>query len=333
MVIVMAQHFLLSRNAKTLSLADVIRMTDEEAETLFRELRWPETGGDPVCPHCGGLDAYDCRRGKTPRFRCRQCKKDFSITSGTIFASRKLSLRLYLAAVAIFMNEVKGKNALALSRDLGISYKASFVLAHKLRESMGEDFKNRVIGDDRPEAEVDGAVFGHYVKPANFRENRVDRRHRSNRSKRRRFVVVVRERGGESLPAVFKHESHALDWIKQRVEKDTVLHADEAPAWNDLHAHFEMRRINHDEAYSDGLACTNWAESYFSRLRRAEAGHHHAISGPYLLRYAQEASWREDNRRMSNGDQVHRVLRMALGRKPSRDFGGYWQRANGNIYI
>jgi hypothetical protein len=57
-------------------------------------------------------------------------------------------------------------------------------------------------------------------------------------------------------------------------------------------------------------------------------GHHHHISGPYLLRFAQEAAWREDNRRVSNGDQVQRVARLALGRKPSVDFGGYWQRHN-----
>ncbi len=59
---------------------------------------------------------------------------------------------------------------------------------------------------------------------------------------------------------------------------------------------YEVKRINHQEAYSLDGACTNWAEEYFSRLRRAEAGHHHHIAGIYLLRYAQEASWREDNK-------------------------------------
>jgi ISXO2-like transposase domain len=97
-------------------------------------------------------------------------------------------------------------------------------------------------------------------------------------------------------------------------------------SWDALNKRFEMRRINHQEAYSDGEACTNWAESYFSRLRRAELGHHHHIAGIYLLRYAQEASWREDNRRVSNGDQTQRVAHLAMSRKPSVDFSGYWQR-------
>jgi hypothetical protein len=61
-------------------------------------------------------------------------------------------------------------------------------------------------------------------------------------------------------------------------------------------------------------------------MRRAEIGHHHHIAGSYLLRYAQEASWREDNRRVSNGDQVQRVCMLAMKHKPSVDFCGYWQR-------
>ncbi|HEV2563217.1 MAG TPA: IS1595 family transposase [Rhizomicrobium sp.] len=323
----MAQHFLLSSAAKTLTLASVFRMTDAEAEGTFRRVRWASTEGQPVCPSCGGVDAYDCRRSNgAPRFRCRACKKDFSITSGTLFASHKLPLRGYLAAIAIFCNEVKGKSMLALSRDLGLSYKAAFVLCHKMREAMAEEMKGRVIGGEGKVAETDGAYFGGYVKPANLREDRRDRRRFENKSGKRQCVVIVRERDGKSLPAVFRSEGAALSWIKAKVEKDTILNADEAPAWNDLHSRFEMKRINHEEAYSQDGACTNWAESYFSRLRRAEAGHHHHIAGAYLLRYAQEASWREDNRRTSNGEQVHTVAALAMGRKPSVDFSGYWQR-------
>ena len=111
----MAQHFLLSRPAKTLSLAAVFRLTDLQAEAEFRAVRWPDTNGAPVCPECGGLDAYECRRPSgSLRFRCRACRKDFFITSGTLFASHKLPLRMYLGAIAIFCNEVEGKAALAL---------------------------------------------------------------------------------------------------------------------------------------------------------------------------------------------------------------------------
>jgi transposase-like protein len=87
----MGQHFLLSRTAKTLSLAQVFRMTDGEAETTFKNLRWADTDGAPVCPFCGSLDAYEARRPNGAlRFRCKGCKKDFTVTSGTLFASHKL---------------------------------------------------------------------------------------------------------------------------------------------------------------------------------------------------------------------------------------------------
>lgn len=323
----MSQHFLLSRQAKSLTLAQVLRLSDAEAETILKRIRWASTNGEVVCSHCGSLDAYDCRRPSgAPRWRCRGCKKDFSITSGTLFGSYKQPLRIYLAAIAIFCNEVKGKSMLALSRDLGLSYKSAFVLAHKLREAMAEEMKGRQIGDDRPEAEVDGAYFGGYVKPANLKEDRVDRRLAKNQSGKRKVVVVIRERGGETLPGVFKSEGHALSWVKHRVAKGTVLHADEASVWNDLHTRYEVKRIDHQQAYSLDGACTNQAESFFSRIRRGEMGHHHHISGPYLLRFAQEAAWREDNRRVSNGDQVKRVAHLALKRGKSVDFTGYWQR-------
>jgi hypothetical protein len=89
---------------------------------------------------------------------------------------------------------------------------------------------------------------------------------------------------------------------------------------------FEMRRINHEEAYSYDGACTNWAEEFFSRIRRSEIGHNHHIAASYLLRYAQEASWREDNRRMSNGDHIGHLAGFAMKRKPSPDFCWYWRR-------
>ncbi|MGO9399110.1 MAG: IS1595 family transposase [Xanthobacteraceae bacterium] len=321
------QHFLLSKAAKTLSLAQVIRLSDEEAEAMFKRVRWPETDGEPVCVHCGGVDAYDCRRPKgAPRFRCRACKKDFSVTSGTLFASHKLPLRGYLAAIAIFCNEVKGKSALALSRDLCVSYKAAFVLLHKLREAMAAEMKGRVIGGDGKVAEVDSGYFGGYVRPTNLAEKRKDRRFAMNQSGKRKAVVVIRERDGNTLPAVFRTEGQALNFIRSRIAKGTLVNADESPNWNELHSRFEMKRINHEEAYSLDGACTNWAEEFFSRMRRAEIGHHHHIAGSYLLRYAQEASWREDNRRLSNGEQVNRLTGLAMKQKTSVDFTGYWQR-------
>ena len=235
---------------------------------------------------------------------------------------------VYLAAIAIFVNEVKGKSALAMSRDLGTAYKTAFVLTHKLREAMATELKGMLMGGEGETVEIDGAYFGGYVKPANARENRRDRRLAKNQNGKRRVVVVVRERGGRTLPAVFKTEAQAISWIKSRVHTDTAIMADEAASWNELHARYEVSRIDHSKLYSTGTGTyTNGAESFFSRMRRAEIGHHHHISGLYLVRYAQELAWREDHRRVSNGAQTMAVAGLAMAAPVSVDWCGYWQRS------
>jgi transposase-like protein len=327
----MAQHFLLTAAARTLTLASVARMSDEEAERVFIRLRWSDNSGDAYCPHCGCTIVYMARRPNgAPRWRCKACRKDFSVTSGTLFAFHKMPLRSYLMAVAIFMNEVKGKSMLALSRDLGTQYKTAFVLAHKIREALASEVRQTAIGGEGKRVEVDGGYFGGYVKPANRRENRKDRRLRVNMSGKRKVVVVIRERNGGTLPGVFRTEADALSFISRSVPVSTELYADEAGSWNALHARYTLHRINHQEAYSLGgpdEINTNQAEGFFSRMRRAEIGHHHHLAGPYLLRFAQEAAWREDHRREPNGSQVDRVVALAMRNKPSVDFCGYWQRS------
>jgi len=323
----MSQHFLLSAAARSISLARVFRMTEEEAVSVFQRIRWDDTDGKPVCPHCGCPTCYFCPKAdNAPRWRCKACRKDFSVTSGTLFAYHKLPIRTYLAAIVIFCNEVKGKSALALSRDLGVQYKTAFVMSHKLREAMAAEIRGARLGGEGKEAEIDGAYFGGHVRPANMKADRVDRRLTENQTGKRQCVVVVRERNGRTVTKAFPSEDAAASFIKSRLDRKTSVHADESPAWNVLHAHYAMNRVNHQEGYSIDGACTNGAESYFSRLRRAEIGHHHHISGVYIDRYAQEAAFREDHRRDPNGAQFRTVAGLVASNGPSVDFCGYWQR-------
>jgi hypothetical protein len=222
---------------------------------------------------------------------------------------------------------VKGKSMLALSRDLGVQYKTAFVLAHKLREAMASAMRGLTIGGEGKVAEIDGAYFGGHVRPSNLAADRIDRRLGENQSGKRKVVVVMRECGGRTLPSVCASEDAAVSFIRARIAKGTEVHADENPAWNALHARFAMKRIKHQEGYSVDKACTNGAESYFSRMRCGELGHHHHIAGAYFVRYAQEAAWSEDYRRLANRDQVDGVVGLAMGLAPSVDFCGYWQRA------
>jgi transposase-like protein len=317
----MAQHFLLSAKARTLSLAAICRMSDDQAHAAFVAIRWAGNGGEPFCPRCGcvAVYAYAARR----IWKCKACGHQFSVTSGTIFASRKLPIRDYLAATAIFTNAVKGISALQLGRDINVQYKTAFVLAHKLREAIGD---TQIKGTLSGVVEVDGAYFGGHVRQENEATNRKDRRLAENQTGKRQSVVVAREREGRTFPFMVRQESDAIPLIRATVQPATVLHADEAGGWDRLHAHFDVKRINHTVAFSLDGACTNQAESYFSRLRRAEFGQHHHISGKYLGAYAREMAWREDTRRRPNGTLHAMMAGAALGHPVSRQWAGYWQR-------
>ena len=315
------QHFLLSAAARTLSLKAVFRMSEDQAYNTFCQMRWPETEGEAVCPRCGCVDSYNIVTRR--KFKCVACYHQFSVTSGTIFASRKMGFTDLLAAIVIFVNGAKGIAALQLSRDLDCQYKTAFVLTHKLREAMAREQIGRELNGI---VEIDGGYFGGHVKPENRKEDRKDRRLKANTSGKRQCVVIMRERGGKSLPFIVKNEGDAVPYVRDHVGTLATIHADEGSGWDALHAGWDTHRVNHSVQFMDKGVCTNQAESYFSRLRRMEVGTHHHIAGPYLGSYAREASWREDNRREANGTQAALVGYAAMGSRVSRQWKGYWQR-------
>ena len=121
------------------------------------------------------------------RFRCKACRKDFSVTSGTLFASHKMPLRGYLAAIAIFCNEVKARAAGSLPRSGPVLQDGVRVAAQDAR-SDGRGMKGRVVGGEGKTVEVDGGYFGGYVKPAKSRRPR-DRRLANNQTGKRKAVL------------------------------------------------------------------------------------------------------------------------------------------------
>ncbi len=258
----MSQHFLLSAKARTLSLARVMRLSDAEAYLTFKQVRWPEGAN---CPRCGSVTVYEYK--SRPIFKCKDCSAQFSVTTGTIFASRKLKHRDILAAVAIFVNGAKGISALQLSRDLDVQYKTAFVLAHKIREAMGAGSKGRKLSGH---VEIDGAYFGGHIRPENRKEDRRDRRLAENQTGKRRAVVVMRERAGNTLTTVCEREDDAVPVVAASIAHGSTVYADEAPGWDVLHATFATRRVNHSIAFLDDGVCTNQAESFFIHSQQGE---------------------------------------------------------------
>lgn len=330
----MAQHFLLSARARTLSLAAIFRMSDEEAYDTFKAIRFAERDGEPFCPNCACAVVYKIepkaregtKQGRCRRYKCKACHHQFTLTSGTIFASRKLPYQTMLAAIAIFANGAKGYAALHLSRDLNVQYKTAFVLAHKLREVLGSMVREAAASPLSGHVEVDGGYFGGYIKPKNRREDRVDRRRDPARLAKQQVVVVMRERGGRTLPFVTKSEAEGVPLIVANVDPGATVYADEGAWWNKLHGSFVTKRIDHSKVYSTPDACTNQAESYFSRFKRSQFGIHHRVAGKHLQAYASEIAWREDQRRVSNGEQWLAITKGATHYPISREWKGYWQR-------
>src|SRR5918995_1840739 len=185
----------ISAPARTLSLVQVARLSEDQAFATFRALRWHETGGEPVCPACGCCAVYEYRTRRL--FKGQGCGRQFSVTSGTTFHSRKLPVRDHLLAIAIFTNAAKGISALQLGRDLDVSYKTAFVLAHKLREAMGAD---QASYSPKGHVEVDGCHVGGTIRQENFKADRKDRRLAEHQTGKRRGGGGKRQRPGASLP-------------------------------------------------------------------------------------------------------------------------------------
>jgi transposase-like protein len=329
----MAQHFLLSTEARSFSLVKIARMTEKQAESFFRKIRWNETNGKPVCPCCGSTKKHYFLKTRSI-WKCKDCYTQFSITSGTLFSNHKLPLRTYLMAIAIFVNEVKGMSALKLSRELNIQYKTAFVLLHKFREALLE------TRDESPMdgiCEMDGAYVNHYVRPENNIHDRVDRRLAVNQNPNKRCIVVVRQRvNGETeyigsrrtLTYVLHNENPTdiMNIANNRIVEGTEIHTDEANAYDNLHARYEMRRVNHSVEYmSEEGACSNQAESFFARFRRFQHGQIHRMGQLYISNYANEIAYREDTRRMDNGSIFRDITMKCMKTLQSNEWTGYWQ--------
>lgn len=326
----MSQHFLLSAKARTLSVRKVMEMTDSQAFDVFKEVRWG-AGDEVTCPACGTVGKHYFKATRR-QWQCKDCGHTFSITSGTIFAFHKLPLRVYLAAIAIYTNAVKGISALQLSRDLGVQYKTAFVLAHKIRESLMEHRDETQLSG---EIHMDGCYVNGTIRPKNKKSERIDRRLAIHQKPSKRCVFVIRQRSEEHAAGANKTLTFVIKAENQKdvgnlanafVKKGSVICADESNAYDMLHAKYETRRVNHSVEYrADDGTTNNLAESYLSRFRRMQYGQTHKFGNLYLANYANEAAYREDTRRWANGEIFRDIVTKCARTVTNRNWCGYWQ--------
>jgi transposase-like protein len=316
----LAQHFLLSSAARKWQEADIEKMSEDDARMKFRELVFAKNNGRVICPRCGCDAVYELK--SRPVFKCKSCLRQFSITTGTPFADHKLPFKKILLAIKLFCGSSKGLSAVELQRHLDIAYKTAFVIQHKLRGLMARHLASLTLSG---QVEIDGCEIGGHLRPTNVKKKSQDFRKFPNRnSKKKQSIIVVRERNGRAKTSIFKGESDSIPFVVKSIQQGSKLFADSAACYNVLEANFEMGRINHKVAYYTEEASTNWAESFFSMIRRSAFGTYHRIAGKYLDRYAAEIAWRQ-NFRKSRHDEKFRAL-LALVRDDSEiEFVGYWQ--------
>lgn len=320
------QHFLMSPQCRDFTINQIVKIDEEEAYAIFRQFRWPQTDGEPVCPHCGILDCYALRRRA---FKCSECRREFTVTSGTVFAFHKLSFWKMLTAIWMSVNAVKGKAALHLSRTLGVQYKTAWVLSLKIKEALG---LRRIGMKLEGEVQMDGKYAGGHVKQKNKAEDRVDRRLKEFQNMKRMCVLALREKNGSGFERTFtrivREEQGNAAWatVRDHVSRDATVITDEHTSYADIIGLNEHRQVNHSEMYqTDDGTDTNYIESFFSRIQRAYVGIHHRFSLKYFDWYVAEIAWREDNRRKSNGQLTALVLFAVMLNPTSRNFCGYWQ--------
>jgi len=317
------QHFLLSAKSRDLSLKKIYKMGEQAAYDLFRAIRWPETDGKAVCPQCGCTESYDITTRR--KFKCKGCQHQYSVTSGTILHSRKLDFVDLLNGICLFVTGSKGMSAVQFSRTMDVQYKTAWVFCHKMREALADETDTHQLSG---EVEIDGAYFGGHIKPANEKENRIDRRLKRHQTGTRRVVIALRERGGRTLPFVRENETDGVEIARGIVDKDATIFADEGTHWDVLDWEYKTGRVNHSTEYSllNGKH-TNWVESYFARLRKMVKGQHHWVSPKYLYQYAEHAAWLEDHRETTIGGLVKKLTTASALAPKSKKFKGYWQRA------
>lgn len=298
---------------------DVAEWTEEEARVQFVKFRWAEHDGRPTCPHCrsDAVNTYKRRH----IYKCKRCDRQFSATSGTPWAYRKLGFRKLMIIISVFADNLQAVTARALARQLRLSYKTVLLWVHKLREVVAHHASLQTLGG---EVEIDGSYHGGYIRPKNTQKTRKDHRKVPYRANDRAFAVVgARQRDGSIRTWVAKQEAHARPFICEAIEPGSKVFADKASGFGPMRGRFQVFQINHDEAFYTPEACTNGIETLWALMRVMGRTHRH-IAQNYLDLYAAEAAWTLLKSKKAEGQAFTELMDWMS--KPRRSpLAGYFQ--------
>lgn len=332
-------------------------MTEDAAERLLAAQRFEPYGGSfetPVCPNCGAIGTH-YRLPGSRRWRCMhaQCRHTFSVFSGTRLDSAKLSPKCILSFLSIYEASPKGLSLTGVSTRIGITEKCAFQNLMKVREAIKDCMERDPL---RGLVHIDGAWVCGRLRKSNVRMRKVtpadvyrlhgdvevkrrlrtinpnSRANAGRLAKRRVMMALVEvgpDGGSQRVIVAMTHgetAESAMELAKKYVAPGTVIFTDENPAYIGLGARFEHHAVNHAECFSnpDGVN-DNMAESFFSRMRRAQYGVHHGFRPDYMEFYAWEFAWRETRRSRPQSENVLELARWLL--QPG--YSEYWRGYHG----
>ena len=297
-----------------MSAIDVGRLTEDEARGMLEHIRWAK---GIVCPHCESTNIVRIE-GKATKvrdglLRCKECRKQFTVTVGTVMERSHITLRQWVQAFYSMCSHKKGVSALQLQRNLGLgSYRSAWHLAHRIRAAMaGKTLTGMLHG----EVQVDETYIG--GKP---RFNINGKPNKRGRGTKKTPVMVLVERNGEAVSKPIERvDGDTLkSAIREVVGQQSTIMTDDSNCYRGIGREFAggHQFVNHSTGeYARGDVTTNTAESYFALLKRGVQGTFHHISKQHISRYCDEFCFRWNHRTVNDGERAEAAIMGADGKR------------------